>query len=380
MANMQLDFIKNQTTWYESRVPFHDASFMDDEDNIRRSLRVNPYWVDLSSHYTGDSFYNVEGPLKAADYKQVDTHEVVDKQLHLTPSQREDLRQLLSKFDTLFSGKIGHYTKRKFTIELKEGTTPYHCRQPYPIPMADRKVVKDEIDRQVELGLLEQVYDTEWGMPMFATKKANGTIRTVDDLRELNKAIKRVHYPLPKIQDIFERRRNYAFFSKIDISMQYYCFHLDEASSWYCVLVTPFGKYRRKVLPMGLANSPDWAQATMEELFQDMAQDLEIYLDDIGIFTNDWETHLHVLNKVLTRLQDNFFTVKPDKCEWAVKETNFLGFWLTPSGLKQWPKKVEAILNLDKPKTLKQLRAFVGMGKLLQTISPPQSPHHGSPY
>ena len=176
MANMQLDFTKNQTTWYESRVPFHDASFMDDEDNIRRSLRINPYWVDHSSHYMGDSFYNVKGPLKAADYKQVDTHEVVDKQLHLTPLQREDLRQLISKFDTLFSGKIGHYTKRKFTIELKEGTIPYHCRQPYPIPMADRKVVQDEINRQVKLGLLEQVYDTEWGMPMFAKKKPNGTI------------------------------------------------------------------------------------------------------------------------------------------------------------------------------------------------------------
>lgn len=291
----------------------------------------------------------------------MDINDVVDKQLHLTPTKREDLRKLLSKFDPLFSGKIGHYQKRKFTLELKEGTVPYHCKQPYPIPMIDRPVIKNEIDRQVQLGLLVQVYDTEWGMPMFATKNSNGTIRTVDDLRELNKAIKRVHYPLPRIQDNFERRRNYKYFTKIDLSMQYYCFHLDEASSWYCVLVTPFGKYRRLVLLMGLANSPDWAQATMEELFQDMLQDLEIYLDDIGLFHTDWETHLRVLDKVLTRLQDNHFTVKPDKCEWAVQETNFLGFWLTPSGLKQWPKKVEAILNLDKPKTLKQLRAFVGM-------------------
>ena len=130
---------------------------------------------------------------------------------------------------------------------------------------------------------------------MFATKKANGTIRTVDDLRELNKAIKRVHYPLPKIQDIFERQRNYKFFTKVDISMQYYCFHLDEESSWYCVLVTPFGKFRRKVLPMGLANSPDWAQATMEELFQDIKHKVEIYLDGIGIFDKDWEEHLRTM-------------------------------------------------------------------------------------
>ncbi len=90
----------------------------------------------------------------------------------------------------------------------------------------------------------------------------------------------------------------------------------------------------------------------MEELFQDMMNDLEIYLDDIGIFHTDSEAHLRVLNKVKTRLQDHAFTVKPDKCEWAVKEANFLGFWLTPFSLKQWPKKVEAIRNIDEPKTL----------------------------
>jgi transposase InsO family protein len=149
--------------------------------------------------------------------------------------------------------------------------------------------------------------------------------------------------------------------TKIDISMQYYCLMLDEESSWYCVLVTPFGKYRRKVLPMGLSNSPDWAQATMEEIFHDMLHEIEVYLDDIAIFSETWEDHIAVLNKVLNRLQDNGFTVKPEKCEWAVQETNFLGFWLTPNGLKPWKKKIDAILNLDKPKTLKQLRAFVGL-------------------
>lgn len=149
--------------------------------------------------------------------------------------------------------------------------------------------------------------------------------------------------------------------TKIDISMQYYCLLLDEESSWYCVLVTPFGKYRRKVLPMGLSNSPDWAQATMEEIFHDMLHEIEVYLDDIAIFSDTWEQHIAMVNKVLQRLQDNGFTVKPEKCEWAVQETNFLGFWLTPTGLKPWKKKIEAILNLEKPKTLKQLRAFVGL-------------------
>ena len=68
-----------------------------------------------------------------------------------------------------------------------------------------------------------------------------------------------------------------------------------------------------------------------------------------------------MFDKVLTHLQQNNITVRPDKCEWAVRETNFKGYCFIPSGLKQWPKKVEDILNLDEPRTLKQLHAFVEM-------------------
>ncbi|KAG7345950.1 reverse transcriptase RNA-dependent DNA polymerase [Nitzschia inconspicua] len=324
-------------------------------------LEVSPYQVQIAEGNSNESFYNVAGPLKASDYRKVEIETVVAKQTHLDTAQQTDLLKVLKQYDELFSGKIGHYTKRKFHIDIVENSTPFHCKQPYPVPLVDRETVKAELERQVDLGLLERVYESEWGMPMFATKKSDGSIRTVDDLRQLNKVIKRVHYILPKIQDIFERRKGYRFLTKLDISMQYYCFHLDEESSWYCVIVTPFGKFRRLVLPMGLANSPDWAQATIEEVLHDVLADIEIYIDDIAIFSKTWEDHIQLVSKVLRLLQDNGFTVKPEKCEWAVQETNFLGFWFTPDGLKQWHKKIEAIQKLTKPKTLKQLRAFVGL-------------------
>ncbi|KAG7372944.1 reverse transcriptase RNA-dependent DNA polymerase [Nitzschia inconspicua] len=299
-----------------------------DNSTVCTALEVPPYQVRIAEGNSTESFYNVAGPLKASDYRKVEISTLVAKQTHLETTQQEDLLKVLKQFDQLFSGKIGHYTKRKFHIDLVEDATPFHCKQPYPVPLVDRETVKAELERQVDLGLLERVYESEWGMPMFATKKSDGSIRTVNELRQLNK---------------------------------YYCFHLDEQSSWYCVIVTPFGKFRRLVLPMGLANSPDWAQATMEEVLQDVLSDIEIYIDDIDIFSKTWEDHIQLVSKVLRLLQDNGFTVKPEKCEWAVQETNFLGFWFTPDGLKQWHKKIEAIQKLAKPKTLKQLRAFVGV-------------------
>lgn len=184
-------------------------------------------------------------------------------------------------------------------------------------------------------------------------------MRWISDFRELNKVIKRKVYNLPKIQDILTRCKGYAFFSKIDISMQYYTFELDEASKNLCALCTPFDNYRCNRLPMAVSQSPDIAQVVKESRFCHL-EEVDVYIDDFGCFTNSWHEHVNSLDKVLTILQDNNFTVNPFKCEWVVQETDWLGYWLTPHGLKPWKKKIDAILALEPPKTVKQLRSFLG--------------------
>ena len=112
---------------------------------------------------------------------------------------------------------------------------------------------------------------------------------------------------------------------------------------------------------MGVSESPDIAQEFMENLLRDLLEEIMVYIDDILVTNHDWKSHLILLDKVLARLEDAGFLVNPLKCEWAVKETDFLGHWMTPSRIKPWKKKVDAIIHMERPQNQTQLHSFLGM-------------------
>jgi hypothetical protein len=149
------------------------------------------------------------------------------------------------------------------------------------------------------------------------------------------------------------------FFKKLDISMQCCAFELEKESKDPCVIVTPCGNFKHNRLPMGIKQSPDFAQEIMEDTPRDV-EECDVYIDDIGAFNSTWEEHLATLERVLTRLQDNDFIINPLKCKWGAQETDWLGHWLTPNGLKPWKKKIEAILNIEHPQNVKEARSFIG--------------------
>ena len=353
-AGIDVLFSKGIITWLDRMIPMKTLNELNDVDTLLDN--------------TGPEIYASE--ILDAKYDETSIEEVVRQQTHLNEGQRRRLQETLDKYTTIFDGKLGHYTRSKVHLELEETAKPFHTR-PYPVAKVHEAAFKKELDHLVSIGVLRPCTMTQWASPTFIVPKKDGRVRWVSDFRQLNKCLKRRIYPLPLIQDILMKRSGYKYFTKLDLTMMYYCFELDEESKELATIVTPYGKYQYCRMAMGLKPSPDFAQSLIEQVLSGL--DIDVYIDDIAIFSNDFDEHLDKIARVLTRLQENGFRVNPLKCEWAVKETDFLGYWLTPTGVRPWKKKVDAVLKMDRPRNVTQLRSFLGAVTYYRNMWPRRS-------
>ena len=155
---------------------------------------------------------------------------------------------------------------------------PYHAK-PYPVPHSQERKLKDEIKRLCDYGVLRKTNRSEWACPMFTISKPDGSLRSLADLREVNKVIKRTPFPLPKITDMLQKLEGFMYATSLDLNMGYYHMILTPFSSSLCTIVLPWGKYEYQRLPMGLSISPDIFQEKMSELMAGL-EFARAYLDD----------------------------------------------------------------------------------------------------
>lgn len=296
-----------------------------------------------------------------AKYEPADLPQVVEDNCpHLSVAERKSLLEVLLKYESMFQGTLGQWSGDEVHFDLKPDAKPWHGR-PYPVPRVHRDTVRKEVDRLVDIDVLEPVQDSEWGSPSFIIAKSNGTVRFLTDFRELNKRILRKPHPIPKINEMLQQMEEFSFVSSVDLNMGYYHITLDLATREICTIVFPWGKYRYKRLPMGAACAPDIFQARMTSIFRELEY-VQCYIDDLLIISSgDFDDHLEKLDAVLQKLCEKGFQVNAAKSNFCALELDYLGYTLSREGIAPQQKKVAAILALKPPTNVKQLRRTLGI-------------------
>jgi len=120
--------------------------------------------------------------------------------------------------------------------------------------------------------------------------------------------------------------------------------------------------FKSTVMFFGLTNSPATFQRLMDSIFAEKITEgwLTVYMDNILITSESREDLAKKTRLVLQKLQDNNLYLKPEKCEFNVTRTDYLGFIIKQGQISMDPVKVKGIADWPALHTLKQLRSFIG--------------------
>ena len=245
-------------------------------------------------------------------------------------------------------------------MRIDTGREPPIKKRPYPTPLAQRQAVEETIEEMLKAGLITRSR-SPWGFPIVLVKKKDGSQRFCVDYRDLNKITRRNAHPLPLIEHILATLRNAKYFSKLDLKSGFHQVELDEDSKQKTAFACHNGLFQWNVMPFGLANAPGIFQELMSIVLQGLECYSLAYLDDVLIFSSSKEEHLAHLQKVFDRLRSHNLKLKPSKCEFFNEETQYLGFRISNKGIQPDPEKVRAIEAVQPPKTVREVRGFLGM-------------------
>ncbi len=159
----------------------------------------------------------------------------------------------------------------------------------------------------------------------------------------------------------FERLQGASIFTKLDLRNAYHLVRIREGDEWKTAFNTPRGHFEYLVMPFGLSNSPAVFQALVNDVLRDMVdQFIYVYLDDILIFSSSLQEHVQHVRRVLQRLLENELFVKAEKCTFHAQSVPFLGFIVSPEGVRMDPDRVKAVVNWPTPDSRKALLRFLG--------------------
>lgn len=326
-------------------------------DDLKIFQRINNNKVEVITNRT-EVFPQLELD------RRVNIMEIGERIKHLDKIKLEQLKTLIEENSENFAKDKYDVGKVKNTdAHVKLTENKYISKKPYRCSIPDQNEIENQIGKLLKKGLIEESR-SPFGAPVtLAFKKEDGKrTRLCIDYRDINKILVPESQPFPRIEDIIVKTRNCSWYSVLDISSAFWSIPVREKDRYKTAFVTQNGHYQWNVLPYGLKTSPAVFQRTLANIIRrNNLQDFcANYIDDILIFSKNFEEHLEHLKKVIQVIKQEGFLLKLSKCEFAKDSVKYLGHIIGNNIIKPHQDNLISIKEFPKPKNRKNVRQFLG--------------------
>ena len=223
----------------------------------------------------------------------------LDHKLNYLPVQeKEMLKELLGEFTTLFPDVPGKTTVADHDIDVDN--TPPNKQHPYRVNPVKLMQMRNKADYMLKNGMSEPS-ESQWSSPFVLVPKSDDIFRFCTDFRKINGISKTDTYPIPHVNDCFDRIGHAKYASEFDLLKGYWQVPLTKQVQELSAFITPDGLFQYCVKPFGLKN----ASATFQRMMINVIHGLEgcdAYIDDLVLYSQCWEDYEHLLKKIFGRL------------------------------------------------------------------------------
>lgn len=287
----------------------------------------------------------------------------------LSPGQSREVRKLVSSYSDVLSDLPGSTPLVEHHIET---STSEPVKGPvYSIPYALRPKVEEEIDFMLKEGIIEPSF-SPYNSGVVLVRKENGSVRLCSDFRKLNAVTKFDSEPMCEFEDITAKLSAAKYLSKFDCTKGFWQIPMEESSKEKTAFSVPSGHYHYLKMPFGLVNSPATFNRLMRSLLKGLPGVVH-FVDDVLVYSKSWEEHMKTLELFLQSVRQSNLTLKPSKSCLGFGRLEYLGHIVGQGNICTDPKKVEKVVQADRPTTKKEVRSFLGLvgfyGKFIPNFS-----------
>lgn len=251
------------------------------------------------------------------------------------------------------------------TIRTKDDE-PVYTKQ-YPYPYSEKEFVDSEINKLLNDGIIEKSY-SPYNSPIWVVPKKGTDLhgkpkrRLVIDYQKLNAHTITDKYPIPDIGMTIQNLGRARFFSTIDLESGFHQILIKKEDREKTAFSINHAKYQFKRMPFGLKNAPSIFQRCVNDILQKFIGIFAyVYIDDVLIFSLTLDDHMKHISLVFHALHEANMKISGEKSHFFKTEIEFLGHIIKHNKITVDPEKINTIKNYELPRTLKQLRSFMGL-------------------